>query len=106
MKYQSHSATSQLAALKIEPSADTLRAAVYSWIVGTGTHGSTDEETSRALDMGGNTERPRRVELVDGGHVVDSGARRRTASNRWAVVWIAARFARPADAERSQPSLF
>lgn len=37
--------------------------------------------------MGGSTERPRRVELVEGGHVVDSGLRRLTRSRRFAVVW-------------------
>ena len=91
MKYQDHSATSHAAALRIEPAADTLRAEVYAWIIRCGLHGATDEELQTALHMAGNTERPRRVELMDGGHVVDSQQRRKTKSGRDAVVWIATR---------------
>ena len=89
MKYQSHSDTSLEAAERIEPTAGTLRAEVYSIIFAAGFEGATDEEICTALDMGGSTERPRRVELADGGFVMDSQRRRQTRSRRWAVVWIA-----------------
>jgi hypothetical protein len=39
------------------------------------------------LQMQGSTQRPRRVELVRAGLVVDSGLRRRTFAGRSAVVW-------------------
>ena len=88
MKYQSHSDTSLDAAERIESVAETLRADVYRWIALQGKRGSTDEETAEALLLSGNTQRPRRCELVDGGFVVDSGQRRKTHSKRNAVVWI------------------
>lgn len=100
MKYQRHSDTSHAAAERIEPAADTLRAEVYSWIVRNGLYGSTDEETAEALSMAGNTQRPRRVELMDGGHVVDSGRRRKTRSGRNAVVWITVRVRDEAERRR------
>jgi hypothetical protein len=91
MKYQRHSDTSRAAADRIEPTKDTLRAAVFSYIVQGGLNGATDQEISDALDMPGNTERPRRIELVESGHVADSLRRRKTRSGRNAVVWIAVR---------------
>jgi hypothetical protein len=103
MKYQRHSGTSRAAALSIEPATDTLRAAVYSWITRCGMHGATDQEISEALRMPGNTQRPRRVELVDGGHVVDSTRRRKTHSGRDAVVWISARVRDRAARARTVP---
>lgn len=89
MKFQGHSRTSYLAAVSIAPSAGTLRAEVYSCLMRAGLSGMTDEELCDALRMGGSTERPRRVELVDGGWVVDSRARRFVRSGRLAVVWRA-----------------
>ena len=49
--------------------------------------GSTDEEMQAALGMPGNTQRPRRVRLVEIGKIVDSGVTRKTQSGRAAVVW-------------------
>lgn len=89
LKYQRHSDTSRAAAERIEPARDTLRAEVFSYIVQAGLSGATDEEISEALAIPGNTERPRRVELVEGGHVDDSLRRRKTRSGRSAVVWVA-----------------
>jgi hypothetical protein len=102
MKYQRHSGTSHAAAESIEPAADTLRAEVYSWIVRCGLYGATDEETADTLRMAGNTERPRRVELCDGGLVADSGQRRKTRSGRNAVVWISVRVRDEAMRRREQ----
>ncbi len=76
------------AAESIEATASTTRAEVYAFLANAGVHGATDEEVCDALAMHGNTERPRRVELVESGHVVDSTYRRYTKSNRMAVVWI------------------
>lgn len=86
---QRHSDTSRAAADAIAPKAGTLRAVVLAFIKSQGAFGATDEEISLALDMAGNTVRPRRRELQQAGLVVDSGRRRPTESRRLAVVWIA-----------------
>jgi len=57
---------------------------------------ATDEELQDWLDMSQNTERPRRVELVQLGYVEDSGARRKTRSGSNAVLWRATQLGRDA----------
>lgn len=47
---------------------------------------STDEEIATQLAMNPSTVRPRRIELVRRGLVVEAGTRR-TASGRMATVW-------------------
>ena len=47
-------------------------------------HGATDREIQAATGLSGSTERPRRVELVALGLVVDSGRRRDRST-----VWVA-----------------
>lgn len=86
--YQRHSTTSKVAASAILPNAKTLRAAVLNYLRAYG--GATDDEIQAALNMSGNTERPRRRELEQHGLVRDSGRRRLTHSGRQAVVWEAA----------------
>ena len=49
--------------------------------------GLTDEELQHITGLGPSTERPRRIELVQMGMVVDSGVRRHTKSGRTATVW-------------------
>jgi hypothetical protein len=46
-----------------------------------------------SLPMNPNTQRPRRVELVQGLWVVDSGRTRKTMGGDEAVVWVATEFA-------------
>jgi transcription initiation factor IIE alpha subunit len=48
--------------------------------------GLTDEEMQTRLGMNPSTQRPRRIELMRRGLVVESGTRR-TASGRMAGVW-------------------
>lgn len=48
-----------------------------------------DEETQIALGLNGNTERPRRRELVQAGRVVDSGLTRKTKQGHDATIWVA-----------------
>jgi transcription initiation factor IIE alpha subunit len=50
--------------------------------------GLTDEEVQTRLGMNPSTQRPRRIELVRRGLVVECGTRR-TASGRMATVWRA-----------------
>ena len=82
--------TSHLSALSWTPdSLNRLRRAVYDYILDQGEQGATDQEVQRALELPSQTECPRRWELVKGGLVKNSGKRRRTQSQRSAVVWMA-----------------
>lgn len=87
--HQKHSDTSKAAAQSIEAIADIQRKRVFDYIRSCGKHGATDEEIQVHLAMEGNTERPRRVELVDKLHLVeDSGMRRLTTKKRKSTVWV------------------
>lgn len=78
--------TSADAALAVEPKTGTQRARVLRALR---KHGPmTDPELVIWLNMGPNTERPRRVELVTGGLVRDSGERR-THHGRDHIAWEA-----------------
>lgn len=78
--------TSLAAAASMVPRAGTLRERVYKALL---RRPMTDDEIGAELELGGNTVRPRRGELVKTGRVVDSGERRTTASGRAATVWTA-----------------
>lgn len=88
---QQHSDTSRDAADAIKGVSGRLRREVYEWLAGRGVDGGTDEEIQAALNMPSSTQRPRRVELVRAGRVVDSGRQRPTKSGRKAVVWTVAK---------------
>lgn len=81
--------TRAAAGLAIRPDAARLRAKVFEYIKGRGGDGATDAEIQSALDMSGDTERPRRRELQQAGFIADSGQVRQTPSGRAAVVWVA-----------------
>lgn len=85
---QRHSETSVAAAAEIKPTAARLREAVCEAIRAAGADGLTDEEMLSATGLQPSTGRPRRVELVQAGRVIDSGRTRRTKSGRSAVVWV------------------
>ncbi len=85
---QLHSSTSQAAADSVQPAASRLRQLVFDYIKARA-DGATDEEIYLACDLGPNTARPRRVELVSFGLVKDSGQVRPTLSGRKATVWVA-----------------
>lgn len=87
--FQRHSETSRLAAIAAYSFKTDLQKQVYE-ILEASTNGLTDEEMQMALYMDPNTQRPRRVELVRAGYVIDSGRKRRTRSGRLATVWAAA----------------
>ena len=82
------SPTSVAAAKEIEPVSGALRRQVYAFLRERGRTGATDEEMQDALAMSPSTQRPRRIELVQAGHVRDSGDKRKTRSGRLAMVWI------------------
>ena len=86
--YQSHSATSKAAALSAEPSSGTKRGLLLAFLRGRGATGATDEEMQFLVPMNPNTQRPRRVELVQGGFIEDSHRTRPTLGGDDAVVWV------------------
>jgi len=86
---QAHSDTSRDAAEAVRPDANRLRSVVYAAIRGAGPDGLTDEEGIGRTGLSPSTYRPRRVELVAGGMVRESGRTRKTASGRKAAVWVA-----------------
>ena len=81
---QRHSDTSRAAAEQVAPKVEALARRVLDALRG---GPLTDEEGQRLLGMGGNTYRPRRVNLVTLGFVEDSGQTRKTSSARHATVW-------------------
>lgn len=83
--------TSREAHEAIKPEKPTLKQRVLTYIVSQGDYGAIDEEVQRALGMIGSTQRPRRGELQAEGLIVDSGRRRKTLTNRAAIVWVAAK---------------
>lgn len=79
--------TQRLAALRAYPATGTARRLVLDEIGGS-LNGLTDEEIQESLHMNPSTQRPRRVELVEGGWIEDSTRRRLTSTKREAVVWV------------------
>lgn len=78
--------TQRVAAIEAYPATGSWRLRVLEAIVESRA-GLTDEELQTMLRLNPSTERPRRVELVEGGWIEDSGTRRPTRSGRSAVVW-------------------
>ena len=91
--FQIHSKTSIAASLSAQPKAGTKRAILLEFIQRQRHLGATDEEMQASLPMNPNTQRPRRVELVQGRFVLDSGRTRKTVGGDEAVVWVATEFA-------------
>ncbi len=91
LPYVSGSETSKAAAEKAKPNAASQRARVLKLITEScwrDDPGLTDEEIQDRLGLTGNTQRPRRMELLKTGVVKDSGRTRKTKSGREAVVWV------------------
>lgn len=82
-----HGETSHDAADKITSISGRQRRLVFE-LIAASECGMTDEEMQLQSGLSPSSQRPRRVELVEGGHIVDSGARRKTKSGREAVVWV------------------
>ena len=82
-------ATSNEAAVRIEPAAGTLRALVLDFLIAQSAHGATDEEMQTACKINANTQRPRRQELERGGWIRRTDRTRPTASGRDAVIYVA-----------------
>lgn len=79
--------TSQDAATRARSSCDADRRRILQFIRAR-EKGATDDEIQAGLEMDGNTERPRRVELARAGCIAGrEGITRATRAGRPAVVW-------------------
>jgi transcription initiation factor IIE alpha subunit len=67
-------------------SLNSLQRSVLAFLRERGAHGATDEEIAAGLEMNPSTQRPRRIELVRRGLVVEAGTRK-TKSGRFATAW-------------------
>lgn len=86
--YQPHSETSREAAQAISKHIGPMHERVLSYLR-RHPEGATDNALCEALDLKGSTLRPRRIELVEAGLVVDSGRYHRDDdSKRKSTVWI------------------
>ena len=84
---QQHSRTSMAAADSMDRDRlNSLQRSVVAFLRERGVHGATDEEIAAGLEMNPSTQRPRRIELVRRGLVVEAGTRK-TRSGRFATAW-------------------
>lgn len=77
--------TSRQAALEVKPRSGTQRMEILAEVARLGP--MTDEGIQKSLHMNANTERPRRLELVEGGWLEDSGYKGATDCGQFAVKW-------------------
>jgi len=75
-------------ATETRPNVKALREQVFEAIAAVPGRGLTDEEIQEQLDLPGNTQRPRRGELVAAGRIAKFGTRL-TKAHRYAAVWVA-----------------
>ena len=90
---QEHSATSVVAARRIQRHVGRLEQLVLDALRRAGADGQTDPENQAETGLSGDSQRPRRVGLVKAGQVVPAGFKRRTPSGREAQVWVLAEYA-------------
>ena len=77
--------TSRKAAVSVYHVTGPQRVRVLDWFM---KHGrGTDDQVAAGLEMSPNSERPRRIELVEAGLVRDSGDKTKTTSGRACVIW-------------------
>jgi hypothetical protein len=86
LPYQRHSDTSRAAAQSMKEPAVNLRTQVLTFIRTRGP--VTDEQIALGMGINPSTARPRRIELLRDGHIVEAG-KATTASGRKASMWMA-----------------
>lgn len=84
---QSDPDTSHVAANANQEIRGAQRIKVYEYLKAVGLHGATDYEIGVALSILRTSAGKRRKELLEMGHVEDSGERRQTDSGSTAIVW-------------------
>lgn len=83
---QHHSETSMAAAKQIKSHIGPLHTRILAYLAAR-PEGATDIEMQQELKIDPSTQRPRRIELVAMGKVVEYGTTRLTPSKRAATVW-------------------
>lgn len=83
-------ATSNAAAESMRGKTGQIRQQILDLIVSRRWVGVTADQIEQETEIGGNTVRPRLVELRELGLIKDSGHVRKTRSGRSAVVWVPA----------------
>ena len=78
-------ATSRSAARRVRPKAESQAARIWDYIQQQGDDGATDKEIQAALELDGNSQRPRRVWLRDNGFIDQKPDTLRNGC----IVWIA-----------------
>lgn len=81
--------TQEMAAARAKYVVSGQRQTIFRAIRESGEHGCTDSELQEALDISGNSERPRRKELQLAGYVKDSGRIRSNSRGNFETVWVA-----------------
>jgi hypothetical protein len=82
-----HSRTSMAAADSMDGDRlNGLQRSVVAFLRERGVHGATDEEMQLGIPMPPSTQRPRRIELLRRGLVVEAGTRK-AKSGRFATAW-------------------
>lgn len=89
--------TSRAAALDIDNSRYRQCDQIHAAVLGSALAGMTREEIQKATGLSGDTVRPRVLELLEAGRLVNAGELRRTSSGRMAEVLLAVE-AMPAEA--------
>jgi hypothetical protein len=87
--YARGSETSQAAAASVEPHVNRLEQVVLTAIQFAGLHGMTCDEVEESQALSHQTASARINGLASRRIIMDSGRRRRTRSERQAVVWVA-----------------
>jgi hypothetical protein len=103
--YVKHSATSKIAAKRMEKKVDAQRERVFQHIDTSDALGATDQEMQDALGLSSQSEGPRRVELWKADRIRDSERTRKTRAGNPAVVWVHRRFGGKKWEEKKYPSV-
>jgi len=84
--------TSREAAESVAPKLGRLQRLVLEAIKSRGAHGLTADECAETLGLDRYSVQPRTSELRLKGKIADSGKRRRNATGKSAIVWVAREF--------------
>lgn len=84
--------TSRAAAQEIVPTVKHLQKIVLDCVKRSADYGVTSDDIERFTGLSGNTVRPRRRELEKMGLIVRTDRKRKTASKRLAVIFVAKGF--------------
>lgn len=88
--YHNGTLASRAAAEFIRPSVNSQTSRVLDFLKSQGDHGASDKELQAALNMPGDSQRPRRVWLRDHGFIVAKGEPEEIVLRDGSTVWVVA----------------